>query len=227
MTAIQKHSDDTNLIASPQQDMKFAVESAKLLKQIVSQNNWTTKIQGKDYLGFEAWQTLARFYGYTVKTAATRYVEYGTAKGFEAKSEVLNREGVVIGGAEAVCLNDEYNWKGKPIFSLKSMAQTRASAKALRQILSWVVVLAGFAPTPTEDMPQESYSVEAKPQKKEPEEGQVVGDNYFMEKKKEALVGFVTSLNERGKVALQKDPKELSIDELENIRQGYMKSIGK
>jgi len=33
------------------------------------------------------------------------------------------------------------------------MAQTRAGAKALRNVLAWVVVLAGYRPTPAEELP--------------------------------------------------------------------------
>lgn len=40
----------------------------------------------------------------------------------------------------------------KPLFMLKSMAQTRACVKALRNVLAWVVVLAGFKPTPAEEI---------------------------------------------------------------------------
>jgi len=40
----------------------------------------------------------------------------------------------------------------KPLFQLKSMAQTRACSKVLRQVFSWVVVLAGYRPTPAEEM---------------------------------------------------------------------------
>jgi hypothetical protein len=39
-----------------------------------------------------------------------------------------------------------------PLFQLRSMAQTRACAKALRNILAFVPVLAGYAPTPAEEM---------------------------------------------------------------------------
>ena len=39
-----------------------------------------------------------------------------------------------------------------PQFQLRSMAQTRAGAKALRNALGWVVVLAGYKPTPAEEM---------------------------------------------------------------------------
>ena len=40
-----------------------------------------------------------------------------------------------------------------PLFQLRSMAQTRAGAKALRNALAWVVVLAGYRPTPAEELP--------------------------------------------------------------------------
>lgn len=39
-----------------------------------------------------------------------------------------------------------------PLFQLRSMAQTRAGAKALRNALAWVVVLAGYQPTPAEEL---------------------------------------------------------------------------
>jgi len=47
----------------------------------------------------------------------------------------------VLAGDEAV-----------PLFQLRSMAQTRACAKAMRNALAWVVVLAGFKPTPAEEL---------------------------------------------------------------------------
>lgn len=39
-----------------------------------------------------------------------------------------------------------------PMFQLASMAQTRCLAKVHRNILSWVVVLAGYKPTPAEEL---------------------------------------------------------------------------
>lgn len=42
--------------------------------------------------------------------------------------------------------------KAKPLFQLMSMSQTRACSKACRNKLSWVVVLAGYKPTPIEEM---------------------------------------------------------------------------
>ena len=51
-----------------------------------------------------------------------------------------------------MCMDDESKWSDKPLFQLRSMAQTRAQAKALRNVLAWVVVMAGYAPTPAEEM---------------------------------------------------------------------------
>ena len=39
-----------------------------------------------------------------------------------------------------------------PLFQLRSMAQTRACAKALSNLFKWVVVLAGYKPTPADEM---------------------------------------------------------------------------
>ena len=144
----------------PQEIVLFANTAAKQLVNLVRQNNWSIKIGQGEHLRFEAWQTVGTFFGYTVKTESTEYVEYGGVKGFNAKAVVLDRNGKVIGGAESLCLSDEKNWYGKPLFSLKSMAQTRAAGKAFRQILSWVVVLAGFKPTPAEEMSEDLLKVD-------------------------------------------------------------------
>jgi hypothetical protein len=79
-------------------------------------------------------------------------VEYFGAKGFEAKAIVRDSKGVVIAAAEAICMDDEPNWKGKPLFQLKSMAQTRSLSKAYRSSLSFIVSIAGYAATPFEEM---------------------------------------------------------------------------
>lgn len=50
-----------------------------------------------------------------------------------------------------------------PLYQLESMSQTRAQAKALRSRFSWVVVLAGYSPTPAEEM-EGVVDVEAIPQ---------------------------------------------------------------
>lgn len=141
-----------SLIASPSKLLQDGKRAAEALIKVVKQNGWSVKIQGNDYLQFEAWQTVAKFYGMTVKTVETQHVEYGGVEGFESKSVVIDSQGREVGGAEGLCMTDEGNWKNKPLYAIKSMAQTRSGAKALRQVLSWVVVLAGYKATPVEEM---------------------------------------------------------------------------
>ena len=50
----------------------------------------------------------------------------------------------------------EENWQDRDDYALRSMAQTRATSKALRQPLGFVITLAGFDPTPAEEMPHDA-----------------------------------------------------------------------
>lgn len=134
-----------------------ATKAAHALAQVIESKPNKCVIRGKTYLQFEDWQTLGRFYGVTVKASSTKYVEFGEGydqvRGFEATAEaLLVSTNQVISSAEAMCLDDEDKWHDSPFFQLRSMAQTRACAKALRNVLAWVVVLAGYNPTPSEEM---------------------------------------------------------------------------
>lgn len=122
----------------------------EFLRELSGQKfNW----EGKEYLLYEAWTTLARFFNLTPKIEWTRPIMMdGKIFGWEARAVVVDEEGKEVASAEAMCAKDEKNWSSKPFYALRSMAQTRAIAKALRSIFSWVVVLAGFAPTPAEEM---------------------------------------------------------------------------
>jgi hypothetical protein len=130
-----------------------AQKAAAALKEVISRKDKPVRFNGEQYLEFEDWQTVGRFYGLTAKVRCTAFVEFGQAQGFEATADVISvATGQVLTTAESMCLNDERNWSNKPLFMLRSMAQTRSCAKALRNVLSWVVVLAGYRPTPAEEM---------------------------------------------------------------------------
>lgn len=67
-----------------------------------------------------------------------------------------------------------------PLFQLRSMAQTRAQAKCLRQLFSWVIVLAelkGIATTPAEEMSGSTIQQEGdvKPEVQHPKQSQPTG----------------------------------------------------
>jgi len=145
-------NQDMALTRAPEVVLAEAQRAAKALSDVVSRKKKPVIMNGEQYLEFEDWQTVGRFYGITAKVISTNFIEYGSAQGFEARAVALRSDGEEISAAEAMCLNDEANWKSKPLFQLRSMAQTRACAKALRNVLAWVVVLAGYRPTPAEEM---------------------------------------------------------------------------
>jgi len=147
------------LVREPTEILDNARRAAKALTTVIDQKPHKVMIQGKVYLEYEDWQTVAQFYGYTTRTGGSEPVEINGVKGAKATAELIDfRSGLVVGGAEAYCMSDEENWEMKPWFQLASMAQTRAGSKAIRNRMAWVVVLAGYAGTPAEEMIQEKVS---------------------------------------------------------------------
>lgn len=110
---------------------------------------------GKRYPVYGDWQYVGSFYGITVKTFNAHFVEIGGRKGFSAQALLL-RDQLEIGRAEGFCLDDEPNWRNKPLFQLASMAQTRAAAKAYANLFRHIVSLAGLETSPAEEMMEEN-----------------------------------------------------------------------
>lgn len=159
--------DELRLTRAPDVILKEAQKAAAALKDVLDKKPRKVIMGGEQYLEFEDWQTLGRFYGVTAKEVGeATFVEFGGIKGFRASAVAVRSDGVEISAATAYCLTDEPRWvsrpkydKGEhvgeepvPVFQLASMAQTRANAKALRNVLSWVAVLAGYRPTPAEEI---------------------------------------------------------------------------
>ena len=137
-----------------------AKAKAKTFVDIVESQQLFTMIGPSKHLNHEAWETIAAGYGLTAAVDKTTYhwkkdsEEDNGDELFmvEAHAVVLDREGTIRGGAVASCGRDEPNWATKPVHQVASMAGTRASAKALRLMLSWVVEIAGYEPTPSEEI---------------------------------------------------------------------------
>lgn len=144
-------------VLPPAQIVERGREQASLLADIVEKAGLAIDIAGRKYLRFEAWQTLGAFGGITPYVVETKEVrdKDGNLIGYEARAEARGGD-QVLSAAEAMCTREEDNWKDKPLWQIRSMAQTRACAKALRNVLAWVVVLAGYEPTPAEEMEPES-----------------------------------------------------------------------
>ena len=130
-----------------------ARSAAKALQDVISRKAKPVIFSGEQYLEFEDWQVLGRFYNITAKVVSTALVDINGRIGFEAKAVAFHvSTGQEISAAESMCLADERTWANKPLFQLRSMAQTRACAKVLRNVLGFVPVLAGYRATPAEEM---------------------------------------------------------------------------
>lgn len=140
------------LEGDPEQQLEFAHKAASTLMRWVQQKPHPVEIRGEQYLEFGDWQILARFYGATVSVEWTHPIERnGKVFGYEARATVL-RDGVIISSAEGMCTRDERRWATADEYAIRSMAQTRTSAKALRNAFGWVAELAGMKSTPAEEI---------------------------------------------------------------------------
>lgn len=135
----------------PAEVAKRATEAANALKSILQAQGLTTQISGREHVRVEGWQTLGAMLGVTPVCTWTRKID----KGWEARVEARTLDGRVIGAAEAMCTRDEGQWKQRDDYAIRSMAQTRATSKALASPLRFVVTLAGYDGTPAEEMPRE------------------------------------------------------------------------
>lgn len=134
----------------PGKVIEAATAAAKPLADVVRKQKLTATISGREHVRVEGWTLLGSMLGVFPVCVWTRKLD----DGWEARVEARTRAGEVVGAAEAECLRSERTWKDRDDYALRSMAQTRATSKALRQPLGFVMQLAGFDATPAEEMPQ-------------------------------------------------------------------------
>jgi len=141
------------LAQKPSEALAQAGEAAQALKAVIAMKPKPVIINGQQYLELEDWQTIGRFYGLAARVVSTSLVHIESVMGWEATADVVHvATGKIISSGMSMCLNDEDRWGDRPLFQLRSMAQTRACSKAFRNCLAWVVVMAGYRPTPAEEM---------------------------------------------------------------------------
>lgn len=135
----------------PVEVLSRATAVAEALAPVIKEQGLFANIKGKQHITVEGWQTLGAMLGVTPVCTWTKKLE----DGWEARVESRTLDGRVIGAAEAECLRAEGTWKDRDDFALRSMAQTRATSKALASVLRFVVTLSGFEGTPAEEMPRD------------------------------------------------------------------------
>jgi hypothetical protein len=133
----------------PAEVVRAATKVADALAQVIEDKQLFKVISGKKHVLVEGWTLLGTMVGvFAVLDGDPSEVEVNGVKGWRATVKAVRGDGSVVGRASALCLRSEQNWRNRDEYAVMSMAQTRATSKALRQPLGFVMTLAGYAATP-------------------------------------------------------------------------------
>lgn len=139
---------------NPAELINAASVVANQLKQVVVQAHLAQMIQGKEYVKVEGWTTLGMLLGLLPREISTVQNPDGS---YVSTVAFCRADGSIVTQASAECGDEtDGKWASRPPYARRSMAQTRATGKAARLAFSWIMALAGYAPTPAEEMPSES-----------------------------------------------------------------------
>ena len=123
---------------------------ADACRQIVMQ--CSIDLKGKKYIKAEGWQALAAANGLSPRINC---VEELTGGDIRAVCDLIRlSDGEIVASAEGFVGTDEPMWSSRPRYAKRAMAQTRATSRACRSALAWVVPLldASLQTTPAEEM---------------------------------------------------------------------------
>ena len=133
----------------PDEIVTRAAQTAHALAAVIKKQKLSVTISGREHVKVEGWTLLGTMLGVFPVCTWSRQLE----NGWEARVEARTLSGAVVGAAEAMCLRSESKWATRDEYALRSMAQTRATSKALRQPLGFIMEMGGFEATPFEEMP--------------------------------------------------------------------------
>jgi hypothetical protein len=144
----------------PEALIAMATKWADALKRVMENQKLYAVIRGKKYPQVEAWMTIGRMDN--VVAAESRPPIRHEDGSYEAFVELLRlNDMAVIGRASALCGTvDDPPWHDRSEPARRSMAATRAVSRGFRMHYSWVMAMAGFEPTPADEMPQSGEVVE-------------------------------------------------------------------
>lgn len=140
-----------SFVEDPEGFLEDATRQAKVLKSFLEKTNSVVKIGPSEHVKVGGWQFLAQQAGLSVGTTAEPITLEDGDTGFKGHA-IVYRDGLVMGEGHALCLRSERNWKTSDTYAICSMAQTRAISKAIKGVLGFVVVMAGYSDTPAEEM---------------------------------------------------------------------------
>ncbi len=134
---------------APDQRIKQAEVLATQLRDVIDKQKLYQTIGKKKHVTVEGWETVGILAGVTAREVESHRDDLG----WHATVELVRVDnGQVVGRASSLVGHTEKLWCDREEYARKSMATTRATGKAFRLTLAWVVCLAGYSGTPAEEM---------------------------------------------------------------------------
>ena len=142
------------------------VSMATVLKKHIANYSLFTIIQKKAYVHVEGWQVAGALLGLIpivekIEKLEEKPIEYKGEDGvphtkdgikYMVTVNIFDKNDRKVGIGFAVCSNREAKKRSFDEYAILSMAQTRATGKAYRNLLGWVMKISGYESTPAEEM---------------------------------------------------------------------------
>lgn len=142
-------------LSKPETLKNFAVE----LKAFIVKQGLYTNIVGKNYVHVEGWAFAGGSLGLVALVNSCEKLERVEEVAYRSEVHIMKGDTLVSRGF-AVCSNKEVKKKNFDEYAIMSMSQTRAVGKAYRLLLGWLMKMAGYEGTPSEEMDESYVDVE-------------------------------------------------------------------
>lgn len=127
------------------------VQMASVLKDYIVKQGLYTNIKGKNYSHVDGWQFAGFLSGLNAIVDEPKDLSTDKEIKWSCSAKIYFQD-KIVGTGFALCSSKESTKKGFDEYAILSMAQTRSIGKAYRNKIGWIMKLAGYQSTPSEEM---------------------------------------------------------------------------
>lgn len=132
----------------------------RVLRSQIVKHGLFTKIGGHNYVHVDGWEFAGGMLGILPRVVEVQDISKGDEVKWRAEVEIVDAAGRVVSRGFALCSDKESRKKNFDEYAVLSMAQTRAIGKAYRNALAWIMKLAGYEGTPSEEVDEKSAAAD-------------------------------------------------------------------
>ena len=125
---------------------------AQGMLDFIKQTKLSIPIQNKQYIQVDGWQFLSISLNLTPIITELQNLSNESEFKYQAKCELKNAANELVSVGFGICSNKEMKKRQFDEYAICSMAQTRAIGRAYRNRFGFIAKVAGFEPTPLEEM---------------------------------------------------------------------------